>query len=166
MNSQPFNLSTYQPVNLLVDLTLSFVEYFNIAHTRRHTFKSKLLIMKKSMLLIPACLVFAIIAFIPPKKNLVGSWVIKWPSGTNVNIDFRGDGTVKAGIPAENFTVEGKYKYKGDIITLTDSTCGKNYWGKYKVTFLSDDSAYSVAVEDSCMGRKSAMDKATLVRVK
>ncbi len=122
--------------------------------------------MKKPILLIPACLVFVIMAFIPPKKNIVGSWVIKWPSGTIINIDLRKDGTFKTEIPSEKFTIEGKYKFKEDVMMITDTSCGKNYWGKYKVKFLSDDSVYSTVIEDSCSGRRSSADKATLVRVK
>ncbi len=122
--------------------------------------------MKKPIFLIPACLVFVIMAFIPPKKNIIGNWVIKYPSGSVVNIELRKDGTFKTEFPDEHAVIGGQYKFKDDIMSITDTTCGKNYWGKYKVKFLSDDSVYSVAIEDSCMGRKSAADKVTLVRVK
>jgi hypothetical protein len=100
------------------------------------------------------------------KETLVGTWKINYPGGNQVTIIFRDNGTVRAEIPSEHFTVEGKYKMKGDIVYVSDSTCGTGYWGKYKQTFFSNDSCYAEAIEDSCMGRKSTIDKQTLVRVK
>jgi hypothetical protein len=122
--------------------------------------------MKKTIFLVAVFFAFLIVAFIPAKRNIVGTWLITYKSGSTVTLDMRTDGTVKVDIPAEKFTVIGKYKLNGDVLSFTDSTCGVNYWGKYKVKFLTDDSVYSEAIEDSCSGRKAAGDKATLVRRK
>jgi hypothetical protein len=100
------------------------------------------------------------------KETLVGTWKINYPNGSQVTIIFRNNGTIRAEIPSEHFTVEGKYKVKGDILYVTDSTCGTGYWGKYKSKFFSNDSVFSESIEDSCMGRKNTVDKQTLVRVK
>ncbi|HLY72287.1 MAG TPA: hypothetical protein VKR53_21290 [Puia sp.] len=122
--------------------------------------------MKKTISLFVAFFAIAIIAFIPPEKNLVGSWIIKYGNDQKINLDFRKNGTIKVIIPSENFTVEGKFKLKDEILYLNDGTCGLDYWGKYKTTFFNNDSIYTVLIEDSCGPRKSAMDKATLVRMK
>ncbi|HLY68825.1 MAG TPA: hypothetical protein VKR53_03795 [Puia sp.] len=122
--------------------------------------------MKKTLPLLASFFAIVIIAFIPPGKSIHGSWMIKYGNNQKINIDFRKNGTVKVVIPSENFTVEGKFKLKDDMLYLNDGTCGLDYWGKYKTTFFSNDSIYTVLTEDSCGPRKSAMDKATLVRVK
>jgi hypothetical protein len=122
--------------------------------------------MKKLIFLLAACCLFVLIAFIVPQKNIVGTWTITYKDGKTSTIDFRKDGTFKVAIPAEQFTVEGKYKFKDDILSITDSTCGTNYWGKYKGKFMGADSIYSTVIEDSCTGRRMSADKTTLVRTK
>ena len=123
--------------------------------------------MKKLyFLLISILLVTSIFAFVISKETLVGLWKINYPSGAQVTITFRDNGTIRAEIPSEHFTVEGKYKVKDDIVYVMDSTCGTGYWGKYKSKFFSKDSVYSESIEDSCSGRRNTMDKQTLVRVK
>jgi hypothetical protein len=122
--------------------------------------------MKKFILSLTACLVFALIAFNPREKTLVGNWVIHYGKDLKINLNFNDNGVLKVAIPADQFTVEGKFKFKDGILYISDSTCNSNYWGKYKETFFSDDSLYSIILEDTCIPRKSAMDKATLIRVK
>ncbi|HMH32563.1 MAG TPA: hypothetical protein VK543_06005 [Puia sp.] len=122
--------------------------------------------MKKTILFVAAFSALFIVAFIPVKRNIVGTWLITYKNGNTVKLDIRTDGTIKADIPAEHFTVIGNYKMKGDVFSVTDSTCGVNYWGKYKLRFFGDDSVYSEAIEDSCLGRKSTVDKMTLIRIK
>jgi hypothetical protein len=107
-----------------------------------------------------------ILALTPSKHSLSGHWVSYYGNGQKINYDFRSNGTVKVEIPAESFTVEGKYKLKNDILSLNDGTCGLNYWGTYKETFLSEDSIYSALIDDSCGPRKSAVNKAVFIRVK
>lgn len=122
--------------------------------------------MKKIYFLLFAGLLMTGFAFVGLKESLVGTWKINYPSGSQVTIIFRNNGTIRAEIPSEHFTVEGKYKVKGDVLYVTDSTCGTGYWGKYKSKFFTNDSVYSESIEDSCMGRKMTVDKQTLIRVK
>jgi hypothetical protein len=123
--------------------------------------------MKKIYFLpVAILLVSTIFAFVTSKETLVGTWKINYPSGSQVTIIFRNNGTIRAEIPSEHFTVEGKYKVKGDILYVTDSTCGTGYWGKYKSKFFTDDSVYSEVIEDSCSGRRNTVDKQTLIREK
>jgi hypothetical protein len=123
--------------------------------------------MKKIYFFALAILVVStIFAFGSIKDTLVGTWRITYPNGNKVTIIFRSNGTIRAEIPSEHFTVEGKYKVKGDVVYVMDSTCGTGYWSKYKSKFFSSDSVYSESIEDSCTGRRSTMDKQTLIRVK
>ncbi|HTS43715.1 MAG TPA: hypothetical protein VMH01_04910 [Puia sp.] len=111
-------------------------------------------------------LLFIVLAFTPPKRSLTGQWVSYYGNGKKINYDFRTNGTFKVIIPDETFTVEGKFTLKNNVLSFNDGTCGLDYWGTYKTTFMGNDSIYSVVIEDSCMYRKSAVDKATIVRVK
>ena len=122
----------------------------------------------KKILLFPVAilLVSVIFSFVTARETLVGTWKITYPGGSQVTIVFRNNGTIRAEIPSENFTVEGKYKVKDDIVYVMDSTCGTGYWGRYKSKFFSKDSVYSEAIEDSCSGRRNTMDKQSLVRVR
>ena len=121
----------------------------------------------KKIYLFPASLIFLVVlAFATFKETLVGTWKITYPSGSQTTIIFRNNGTVRAEIPSEHFTVEGKYKIKDDILYVMDSTCGTGYWGKYKSKFFSNDSVYAEVIEDSCSGRRYTVDKQTLVRMK
>ena len=122
--------------------------------------------MKQNILLSAAGLLLVIFAFMPQTKTLVGHWTIHYPNGQQASIEFREDGSFETVIPAEQFTVGGQYKLNEDILSISDSSCGSNYWGTYKETFINGDSVYSVVIEDSCTGRRSAADKVTLVRVK
>ena len=122
--------------------------------------------MKHTLLLATACVLLAIFAFMPAKRNLVGHWTITSPNGGTANIEFKDDGTFVTVIPAEQFTVGGQYSLKDDILSVTDTSCGNGYWSKYQATFFTDDSVYSAVIEDSCAGRRSAVDKATMVRMK
>ena len=122
--------------------------------------------MKKIMVFACAFCMFCIFSCNSSKKDLVGKWEAHYASGTMMTVDFKQDGTFEASIPSEHFTVGGQYKLDNDVASFSDTSCGKDYWGKYKLTFFSNDSIYSAVMEDSCSGRKSSADKATLVRAK
>ena len=47
-----------------------------------------------------------------------------------MTVDFRKNGSFKTSIPAEQFTVKGKYKWKDDVLYITDTTCGIKLLGK------------------------------------
>jgi hypothetical protein len=123
--------------------------------------------MKKMYLFAVAFLLIStVFAFMAFKETIVGKWKITYSSGNVTTIIFRSNGTVRAEIPAEHFIVEGKYKMQDNILLVTDTSCGNGYWGKYKPTFFSNDSAYAEVIEDSCSGRRYTVDKQTLIRIK
>lgn len=115
------------------------------------------------MIMIVAAIMFA---FIPTKHSIVGHWTITYKSGDYLHVNFRNNNTFRTEIPSENFVVEGKYKLSNDMLSINDTSCNGAYWGKYKITFHGNDSVYSEIIEDSCSGRRSFADKATLVRDK
>jgi len=106
------------------------------------------------------------LAFTPLKKSLVGNWTIRYVNGTQVSVEFRRDGKFESKIPAENFIVGGKYELKEDVLSISDTSCNENYWGKYRLTFITDDSVFSEVMEDSCVGRRSAVNNIHMIRVK
>ena len=122
--------------------------------------------MKKIYLLLTLLLLVTIFSFVKISNSIVGNWKIVYPAGALVSLEFRKNGTFRTEIPSEHFTIEGKYKMKGDMLLISDTSCGTGYWGKYKYTFLGNDSLHSSAIEDSCSGRKATADNATWVRVK
>ena len=122
--------------------------------------------MKKIYLLLLMLIAVSVFAFVKINTTIVGNWKIVHPAGAPISLEFRKNGTFRTEIPSENFTIEGSYKMKGDMLLISDTSCGTGYWGKYKYTFFNNDSVYSAVIEDSCSGRKAAADKATWVRVK
>lgn len=104
------------------------------------------------------------IAAIPPAKSVVGKWVITYSNGTVTNMTVRANGTFTAEMPAEHYVVGGKYKFKGDVLKISDTSCNAAYWGTYKLTFHGADSIWSEVIADSCGPRLSAADKKFLIR--
>jgi hypothetical protein len=43
--------------------------------------------------------------------------------------------------------------------------CGDTYWATYKLTFYTEDSLLNTAMEDSCIGRKEAINNSVLKRL-
>ncbi|HEX4852004.1 MAG TPA: hypothetical protein VFV08_14415 [Puia sp.] len=122
--------------------------------------------MKRMMIFSIILILSTAYAFVSAKKNLVGHWLVKYNNGQSIKIEFRKNGTFETYLPAEKFTVGGKYKLEEDILSLNDTACDPNYWGKYNEKFFTDDSIYSTVIEDTCIGRKRAADQATLIRLK
>lgn len=122
--------------------------------------------MKQLIKVLAVFFVLAIFAFIPPKHDPVGHWRVSYSNGIEDYVDFYKDGTFK------NFTTDGKlmhqgtYKFKEDVISVTDKEgCGDTYWGTYKLTFYTEDSVLTTVMEDSCSGRKAAVDGSVLKRL-
>ena len=122
--------------------------------------------MKKHLFLLLLCPLASALAFIPAKRSLVGHWRTLYGNGVKGNAVFREDGTFEATFQGSTWKVGGQYKLDGDMSTITDSTCGMGYWGKYRATWYSDDSLRMAAIEDSCTGRKENADGAVMVREK
>lgn len=118
---------------------------------------------------LPVFVVFVVaaaiaIAAIPPAKSVVGHWKITYKDGNTLSLNARANGTFYVEIPSEHYVVGGKYKFTGNTLKISDTSCNAAYWGTYKLTFHGADSIWSEAVEDSCGPRRSSADKVFLVR--
>ena len=123
--------------------------------------------MKQIIKVLAAFFVIAAFAFVPPKHNIAGHWRISYSDGSKGSVVFTMNGTYKSydinGKPVH----EGMYKFNEDTVFINDKEgCGDTYWATYKVTFLGKDSAINNAIEDSCSGRKEAVNGAGLKRIK
>lgn len=150
-----------------IDFNLSLVDYLTSRRADDSFLILKHQFMKSTILTLSALFIFLLFAFmVPTKKDITGHWVIYYGQGEKITLNFKTDGTFLGEIPAEHFVVAGEYKFQNDILSMSDTSCNKNYWGKYKETFFTNDSVFSTVIEDSCQPRRSAADKATMIRVK
>ena len=123
--------------------------------------------MKKSLFIFSTFTLSLIaISFSPSLSNIVGHWTITYKSGNTTTITFMKDGKFVSEIPAEHFTVGGRYKLDRDVLSISDTSCNEKYWGKYKISFYGKDSIYAVVIVDTCSGRRGAADKVFMVRNK
>jgi hypothetical protein len=122
--------------------------------------------MKKILVFLLPCMVFAAFTFLPAKKPLVGHWRAAYGDGSKGTVSFRGDGSYEATFTGYTWKAGGQYKQDGEIFTLTDSVGGIGYWAKYNVAWFSNDSLRFTAIEDTCKGRKSNIHGAVLIRQK
>lgn len=122
--------------------------------------------MKQAIKLSAIFFVIAAFAFTPQKHNPVGHWKISYTNGLNEYVDFYKDGTFKSVSIDGQLTHQGNYKMSDDVISVNDKEgCGDNYWGTYKLTFYTEDSVLNTVVEDSCTGRREAVNGSVLVRL-
>lgn len=123
--------------------------------------------MKQTIKVLAALFVITAFAFIPPKHNVVGHWKIHYTNGAMEDVDFKSDGTYRSYSLTGETTHNGNYKFSGGTMSINDKEgCGDTYWATYKITFFGKDSASNTEIEDSCSGRREAVDGATLKRVK
>ena len=124
--------------------------------------------MKKKLLKInPKCpllflfIIVIIFAFVPPKYSLIGKWSILNPDGTlsGEYLNFKEDSTYTVALPDGQIGERGNYFLKDPVFSIKNSkdVCGKNYWGKYNLTFHGSDSLHFVLIEDSCTERRMDM---------
>jgi hypothetical protein len=121
--------------------------------------------MKKNLLVLPICAAIGLGMAIAG-HSLVGNWNVAYGNGLSGRMSFKNNGTYQATFTGHEWKIGGDYKIQGNVVAFTDSVCGLHYWGKYKLDWYSDDSASVTVVEDSCAGRRSNGDGATVVRAK
>jgi hypothetical protein len=121
--------------------------------------------MKKYLLGLPLGAAL-LTAWIAVGHSFVGHWRVAYGNGVTGHAVFTANGHVEATFDGQTWKVGGPYKVDGNTVMISDSTCGFDYWGKYKVTWYSNDSAKVELVQDSCSGRKMNVDKSVMVREK
>lgn len=103
----------------------------------------------------------ALLAFVSSDYSLVGKWSILnldgTPSGEYVN--FNEDNTYTVSLPDGTIGERGNYSLKDSVFLIKNSkdVCGSNYWGKYNLKFVGEDSVHFSLIEDSCPNRRMDM---------
>ncbi|HTB25790.1 MAG TPA: hypothetical protein VK711_10475 [Puia sp.] len=99
-----------------------------------------------------------IFAFGMPKYSLVGKWTIYNSDGTSIGeyVDLKADNTYTVTLPDGTIGERGSYLFKDPVFSIKNikDVCGKDYWGKYKLTFVGADSIHFALIEDSCSARR------------
>jgi hypothetical protein len=121
--------------------------------------------MKKLAVLSASVFLLVFCSFYIPKMSLVGHWTINY-KGDKAEAEFKSDGTFRATDDHGGFDIGGKYKFKDNVISISDTSCNAAYWGQYKPTFYNNDSLSTLLTDDSCTVRKYVLDGATFTRRK
>ena len=120
--------------------------------------------MKKFFIALPLSAVL-LTAAIAAGHSFVGRWKVAYGNGISGHVVFTSS-HVEATFDGQTWKVGGPYKVDGNKVMISDSTCGLGYWGKYNVTWYSNDSAKATLIEDSCSGRRMNVDGSVMVREK
>ena len=105
-------------------------------------------------------IIIIIFAFTPPKYSLVGQWSLLQTDGTASGeyVFFKEDSTYTIALPNGEIGERGMYFLKDStffIKNIIDNACGKDYWGKYNLTFYGNDSVHFALIEDTCTARRT-----------
>ncbi|MGN6604127.1 MAG: hypothetical protein ACTHK8_16845 [Ginsengibacter sp.] len=102
-----------------------------------------------------------LLSFVSLKFSLVGKWSILNPDGTPSGeyVSFNADNTYAVSLPNAQIGERGNYLLKDSLFLIKNikDVCGKDYWGKYKLTFYGNDSIHFALIEDSCTKRRMDM---------
>jgi hypothetical protein len=117
--------------------------------------KSSKISFKLFLFLFIALIIFA---FGLPKYNLIGKWTIYNSDGTSIGefVDLKADNTYAVTLPDGTIGEKGSYLFKDPVFSIKNikDVCGKDYWGKYNLTFVGADSIHFALIEDSCSARR------------
>ena len=71
-------------------------------------------------------------------------------------VDFQEDNTYTVTLPDGQIGERGNYLLKDSVFSIKNikDVCGKNYWGKYHLTFYGSDSVHFALMEDTCSERR------------
>jgi hypothetical protein len=122
--------------------------------------KNKLSQINIKLFLLPFIAATIIFAFAPPKYSLIGQWSLLNPDGSlsGEYVFFKEDSTYVINLPGGQVGERGMYFLKDSIFfikNIVDNACGKDYWGKYNLTFYGNDSVHFTLIEDTCTARRT-----------
>ena len=110
------------------------------------------------LLLFTVAMIFAVV---PPKYSLIGRWSILNLDGTPSGeiVDFKKDNTYTVALPDGRIGETGNFLLRDSLFSIKNikDVCGKDYWGKYKLTFYGSDSVHFTLIEDTCSERRRDM---------
>lgn len=120
--------------------------------------KNKFPILDVKSALLFLFIIAVIFAFTSPTYSLVGKWTIYNADGTSIGeyVDLKADNTYSVTLPDGSIGENGNYIFKDPVFSIKNikDVCGKDYWGKYKLTFVGADSIHFALIEDSCSARR------------
>lgn len=91
-------------------------------------------------------------------NRLQGRWSILNPDGSASGeyVDFNQDSTYNVTLPNGQVGERGKYMLADSVFSIKNikDVCGKDYWGKYSLTFHGSDSVHLALIEDTCTSRR------------
>ena len=113
-----------------------------------------------NLLIMLFIIIVIIFAFTPPKYSLIGQWSLLQTDGTPSGeyVFFKEDSTYTIALPNGEVGERGMYFLKDSIFfikNIVDNACGKDYWGKYNLTFYGNDSVHFALIEDTCTARRT-----------
>lgn len=96
---------------------------------------------------------------------MVGRWQHHFADGRTALAVFRADSSVDFFVNGKAFG-SGRYHIRQDTFALAYASCNVNYYGTYRLRFLTPDSVRFVVIQDTCRERRVGMDDVSLGRVK
>jgi hypothetical protein len=92
------------------------------------------------------------------KHSLTGQWSILNPNGTASGeyVDFKQDNTYTVVLATGKVGENRVFALKDAAFSIKNikDVCGKDYWGKYKLTFFGNDSVHFELINHSCFARR------------
>ena len=123
--------------------------------------KSKKSTITCRLSLLSVFVIAILFSFASPKHSLIGKWSILNPDGSPSGeyVDFKKDNTYSVALPNGQIGERGNYLLKKSVFSIKNSkdVCGKDYWGKYNLTFYGNDSVHFALIEDTCSARRTDM---------
>ncbi len=120
--------------------------------------KNKFLKLNLKSCILFLFLVAVVSAFTSSKYSLVGRWTIYEANGISVGeyVDLKADNSYTVTLPDGSIGERGSYLFKDPVFSIKNikDVCGKDYWGKYNLTFVGADSIHFTLIEDSCSERR------------
>jgi hypothetical protein len=95
---------------------------------------------------------------------LVGTWLSAGTGSSKVLLEFKSTGTFRVTVDSsvEN---EGRYEFVNDTFTMYDKGCGSAVPGKYRINFITADSAVFLLLSDSCKDRAAEVNGGRIRRI-
>ena len=95
---------------------------------------------------------------------LIGTWKSAGTGNAKVLLEFKTTGAFRVTVDSsvEN---EGRYEFSNDTFTMYDKGCGPTVPGKYRIDFITADSAVFLLINDPCKDRAGEVDKGRISRI-
>ena len=95
---------------------------------------------------------------------LVGTWVSAGTGNAKVLLEFKSTGAFRVTVDS-NVENEGRYEFKNDTFTMYDKNCGPTVPGKYRINFITADSAVFLLINDPCKDRAAEVSGGRISRI-